>query len=387
MKVAQYTDSYIPSVDGVSKVVQKYVRYLPENGVECLVFAPKFPNAAAGSACLIRSAAFAPGFQYRLALPFADRTLAEREEAFHPDVVHAHSPFAVGQRALHTARRFHVPLAASFHTDYRCDLSRALKNDALVRPALRRICAFYEQADEVWTMNGAAEQILRSYGYRGSVRLLPHGVERFSGGLQDEAAILAARRAFGIDGCRLTLLFVGQIVRQKNIEQILRALALLKDRLDFTMYFVGKGRDREAFVRLAESLSLGSSAVFTGYVSDELLHGMYALANLFVFPSYYDTAGLVVAEAAAAGVPSVVLRGTGAASGISDGTNGYLCENSAESIAEAILSAQADREVLKRCGIAARQTLVKSWVDVCGQAAAAYRVLSGAASRQRSRKS
>ena len=262
MKVAQYTDSYIPSVDGVSKVVQKYVRYLPENGVECLVFAPKFPNAAAGSACLIRSAAFAPGFQYRLALPFADRTLAEREEAFHPDVVHAHSPFAVGQRALHTARRFHVPLAASFHTDYRCDLSRALKNDALVRPALRRICAFYEQADEVWTMNGAAEQILRSYGYRGSVRLLPHGVERFSGGLQDEAAILAARRAFGIDGCRLTLLFVGQIVRQKNIEQILRALALLKDRLDFTMYFVGKGRDREAFVRLAESLSLGSSAVW-----------------------------------------------------------------------------------------------------------------------------
>ena len=114
---------------------------------------------------------------------------------------------------------------------------------------------------------------------------------------------------------------------------------------------------------------------------------MYALADLFVFPSYYDTAGLVVAEAAAAGVPSVVLRGTGAASGISDGINGYLCENSAESIAEAILSAQADREVLKRCGIAARQTLVKSWADVCGQAAAAYRVLSGAASRQRSHKS
>ena len=378
MKVAQYTDSYIPSIDGVSEVVKQYTRYLPDCGVDCLVFAPKFPDTAVDSACLIHSAAFSPRFQYRLALPFADRTLAEREAAFHPDVIHAHSPFSVGRRALHAARRFSVPFVASFHTDYRHDLLRALKSENLIRPVLRWICEFYEQADEVWTMNDASAQTLSSYGYRGAVRLHPHGVERYDESYYRSNA-LCARSLFGIDKARPILLFVGQMIRQKNIERILHALTILRKQLDFTMYFVGKGRDRNEFIRRAETLSLGSSAVFTGYLPTGLLHGMYALADLFVFPSYYDTAGLVVAEAAAAGLPSLVLRGSGAASGVTDGVNGFLCDNNEESIAKTILSALSNRSRLSGCGAAARQTLAKSWPQICSQAADAYRALSDTA--------
>lgn len=380
MRIALYTDSYTPSVDGVSAVVQAYARELPRFGAVCCVFAPAFPGTL--PAVGVRSIPSIPlpkGFQYRLALPAADWALRASERAFAPDLIHAHSPFAVGRRAMQTARRLGVPFVASFHTDYCSDLMRALHTPRLAAPFLRQICSFYEAADDVWTMNSAAADILRSYGFRGSISLLPHGVTPESGAAYLDAAAQTANR-LRIDTRRLTFLFVGQIIRQKNIALTLKALALLRGRLDFQMFFVGKGRDLCEFRALADSLGLSGRVFFTGYLPDRMLHGMYALADLFLFPSRYDTAGLVVAEAAAAAVPALVLRGSGASSGIADGVNGFLCEESPASAAAAIERAATDRQVLHPCGQAAQRTLVFRWPDICRRAALRYRALIDSAS-------
>lgn len=375
MRIALYTDSYTPSVDGVSAVVQAYARELPRFGAVCRVFAPAFPGTApAAGVRPIPSIPLPKGFQYRLAVPAADWTLADSERAFVPDLIHAHSPFAVGQRAMRTARRLGVPFVASFHTDYRSDLMRALHAPRLAAPFLRQICSFYEAADDVWTMNSAAADVLRSYGFHGPITFLPHGVTPRSDAVYLDAAAHAARR-LGMDTRRLTFLFVGQIIRQKNIALTLKALALLRGRLDFQMFFVGKGRDLCEFRALAASLGLSGRVFFTGYLPDQMLQGMYALADLFLFPSRYDTAGLVVAEAAAAAAPALVLRDSGAASGIADGVNGFLCEETPVSVATAIERAATDRHALQRCGQAARHTLVFRWPDICRRAAIRYHAL------------
>ena len=375
MRIALYSDSYTPSVDGVSSVVQAYARELPRFGAVCRVFAPAFPGTVPTVGVRpIPSLPLPKGFQYRLAVPSADWTLTGSERAFSPDLIHAHSPFAVGQRAMRTARRLGVPFVASFHTDYRSDLMRTLHAQRLAAPFVRQICAFYEAADDVWTMNSAAADILRSYGFQGSITFLPHGVTPRSDTAYLNGAALAARR-LGMNTNRLTFLFVGQIIRQKNIALTLKALALLRGRLDFQMFFVGKGRDLCEFRALAASLGLSDRVFFTGYLPDRMLQGMYALADLFLFPSRYDTAGLVVAEAAAAAVPALVLRDSGAASGIADGINGFLCEESPVSVAAAIGCAATDRLTLQRCGQAARHTLVFRWPDICRRAITRYQSL------------
>lgn len=175
MKLAIYTDSYLPSVDGVSAVCQAYARFLSQEGIQCCVFAPAFPGCSTPGTVPISSLPLPGGFQYRLALPFADSRLLRCERAFSPDIIHAHSPFTVGWRAVATARRLRVPLVASFHTNYQADFLRALHSPRAVRPLLKGIAAFYAAADEVWTMNSASASMLRSYGYRGAIRLLPHG--------------------------------------------------------------------------------------------------------------------------------------------------------------------------------------------------------------------
>lgn len=384
MKLAIYTDSYLPSVDGVSAVCQAYARFLPQEGMQCCVFAPAFPGCSAPGTVPISSLPLPGGFQYRLALPFADSRLLRCEQAFSPDIIHAHSPFAVGWRAVATARRLRVPLVASFHTNYQADFLRALHAPWAVRPLLKGIAAFYAAADEVWTMNPASASMLRSYGYRGSIWLLPHGSAAHDGS-EDVICRAAVLQQLQPDTSRLLFLYVGQIVHQKNIAQTLKALALLRGRLDFQMYFVGKGRDLEPLSALSKALGLADRVIFTGYLSNQMVRGLYLLADLFVFPSSYDTAGLVVAEAAAAGLPALVLRGSGAATGIVDCRNGFLCEDSPSGIAQAIWAACKDRSQLWRCGEAARKSLVIGWPDICHRAAKRYQALlssSGTADRR-----
>lgn len=383
MKLAIYTDSFFPSVDGVSAVCQSYARYFPQEGIQCRVFAPAFPGCTFPATVPIHSIPLPKGFQYRLALPFADSELRRCEQTFSPDIIHVHTPFSVGWRALYAAHQLSVPLVASFHTNYRADFLRALHAPWAIRPLLQGIRAFYAAADEVWTMNPASAAMLRSYGYHGSIWFLPHGTTLHDPS-EDSICKSAVLQQLHPDTSRLIFLFVGQIIRQKNIAQMLKAFALLRGRLDFQMYFVGKGRDLEAFTALSKSLGIADQVTFTGYLSDQMVRGLYLLSDLFVFPSPYDTAGLVISEAASAGLPALVLRGSGAASGIHDHVNGFLCEDCPFSIAQAIWAACSDHSLLKRCGDAARQSLVFSWPDICRRAAKRYRALissSGTANR------
>ena len=88
------------------------------------------------------------------------------------------------------------------------------------------------------------------------------------------------------------------------------------------------------------------------------------LADLFVFPSVYDNAPMVVREAANAGTPSIVTAGSSSAETIDDGVNGFLCEDSAESIAEVIEKAMADRKKTERIGLQAKDSIPVAWDEI-----------------------
>ena len=94
------------------------------------------------------------------------------------------------------------------------------------------------------------------------------------------------------------------------------------------------------------------------------LYGLYENADLFVFPSLYDTSGMVVREAAAMSTPSVVVRGCATAEPIRDRENGFLCEDTTESLSEMINLALSDLAMTTRIGESARKTIYLSWDDI-----------------------
>lgn len=369
MRIGEFTDVFPPELDGVGTVVKNYVTELCRTGDEAYYIAPENddPLGDRPFPCLFFRGFRLPGEPYRVGVPSLDRRFRRAVDALELDVVHAHSPFGAGRAARRVAKKRGLPLIATFHSKYYDDFLAKTHSKLLAKLGTRIVVKFYESCDEVWAVNEATSEVLRSYGYRGPLRVMPNGTDPWTPeGTADERLL----EIFGHSEGPL-FLFVGQHHWKKNIRTVLDALALYaKDGRPFRAAFVGQGPDREAIVAHAEALGLTGRVRFLGHMADrESLLEIYAAADLFLFPSVYDNAPMVVREAAVAGTPSVLVRGSCAAEGTVDGDNAFHCENSPESLFRVMTAAlPRAREVGER----ARATIPTPWSSIIADARARY---------------
>ena len=160
----------------------------------------------------------------------------------------------------------------------------------------------------------------------------------------------------------------------KGIRIILDALAgLAAEGTEFRMVFVGGGGDREEIIRYTDELGLGNRVFFVEPIRDrERIRAWYCRADLFLFPSTFDTNGLVVHEAAACSLASVLIRGSCAAEDVSDGQNGFLIEENAESMQAMLRTLCQAPERMKEAGERAGNELYISWEDAVNNAYGLY---------------
>ena len=163
----------------------------------------------------------------------------------------------------------------------------------------------------------------------------------------------------------------------KGLRIILDALAGLdREGTDFRMVFVGGGGDEKEVKEYTHESGLDGKVIFTGPVSDrEKLRAWYSRADLFLFPSTFDTNGLVVREAAASDTASVIIEGSSASEGVIDGRNGFLIEENAESLAYKLKELLAYPETIQRVGRGAGEELYISWDTSVAHAYDRYEVV------------
>ena len=173
-------------------------------------------------------------------------------------------------------------------------------------------------------------------------------------------------------------LYVGRLINYKNLPMILDALKILADSgQDFRMVFVGKGPDKEVLERKATELGLMGGdhpkVFFTGPIYDrDVLRAWNTRGDLFLFPSTFDTNGLVVREAAACGLASVLIKDSCAAEGITDDRNGFIIEESAEAMAELLKRLCGDLDHVHDVGQHAMDEIYLSWEECVAKAYERY---------------
>jgi glycosyltransferase involved in cell wall biosynthesis len=299
------------------------------------------------------------------------------------DLVHAHTPFFAGRVALKLARQRGIPIVATFHSKYREKIENlmppwSLLDRVLVDPVVQRIVDFYASVDEVWVPTEAAVETLREYGYRGAVQIVRHGID-FD--LPENRAELRRRGEsfLSLDRRDFLFLYVGDHAWEKNLDFLLRSLSLLNSRgYRFRIAFVGEGYAAKSLRLLSSRLGLNGAMIFVGVLRDrEALSACYARADCFLFPSLYDTCGLVVREAAAFAVPSVVIDSSAAAEQIVDGNNGFVADDSVEAYAAKLGMLLEHRDLLRWAGEGARSTLCTPWRDVVQEVKERYLSLLG----------
>ncbi|NDV47745.1 glycosyltransferase [Paludibacter sp. 221] len=353
-------------MDGVALAVSNYAYWLHEKNYPVCVVAPNAPDYEDDEVYPVFRYTSVPvptRKPYRLGLPDIDFSFQKKFEEIKFELVHAHSPFSAGKLAVRVAKEQKVPLIATFHSKYRDDFERALHSRHVVDLMVKEIVSFYEKADEVWVPQKAVEETLREYGYKGKIEVVDNGNDFATD--EDLAPVKQrAREALGVKGDEFVFLFVGQHIWEKNTRMIVEALALMKDE-PFRMFFVGTGYAADELKTLVKEAGLSSKVTFTGIVTDrERIKLYYAASDLFLFPSLYDNAPLVVREAGALGTPSVMVAGSTAAEILTDNLNGFLIENSAKSLAEKLRGLIKNPDLVKEVGINASKTIANSWKSI-----------------------
>ena len=375
MIIGEFCESYPPHVDGVGMVVRSYVEELNKTQEACYYIAPKpagkqIPAIEERLPVIQYASVPIPNEAYSVGMPALDLTFQRDLRDIPFDIVHAHTPFVSAIEATRIARERNIPLVATLHSKYYDDVLQRTHSEPLARAVVRRIVAFFNRCDEVWTVNDATAEVLRGYGYRGGIVVMPNGTDLWYP-TEDDAR--AAQERFGL-GDGEVFLFVGQQNFKKNTKCILEAAALYRRSHEhFRLVFVGQGPDRDRLIELSKELGIGDITVFTGQIPDrDVLKCLYARADLFVFPSIYDNAPMVVREAAAAGTPSLLIEGSCAAEGVTDGVNGFLCKNTPEDVCACMERALP---LAKAVGARARETIPKPWSGIAASVAERYAAL------------
>ncbi|WP_291125741.1 glycosyltransferase [Flavobacterium sp. UBA6031] len=372
-----FNDSFPPIMDGVSLTAQNYAYWLQKKNQPVCVVTPKSPNYTDNEPYPVLRYTSIPIIgrkPYRLGLPKMDLSFNTEINKISFGLVHAHCPFSSGEIALSIAKEQHIPLVATFHSKYRDDFEHSVRNKRIAGMMTKEVMRFFKKADEVWIPQASVEETIREYGFKGKVEIVDNGND-FSSTEPIEPIKKQARLNLHVAENETLLLFVGQHIWEKNTRLIIESLALIKD-LSFKMFFVGIGYALDDMKQLVEKLELDSKVVFVGVITDrEQIKQYFAAADLFLFPSIYDNAPLVVREAGALQTPSVLIKGASSADIITDNFNGFLTENSTESFAGKLRELIAAPEKIRQAGVNASKTIARSWESVTEEVLDRYQKL------------
>ena len=379
MRICQIVDSYFPVYDGVAIAVDNYTKILNKNGQDCFVVAPSYKNSNINFdyevlKCLTTVDPF--NKTYRWPLPMLDVQLKKALMKDEISLIHAHGPFMVGHFGLRLAKAKKIPIVATFHTKFYDDLLESTHSKLMAKLTLKYIVKFYENCDCVIAVSEHAKETLKQYGYRGEARIIPNGVD-FTVPKYPDVAIKEIKKEYNIQAHEEVLLYVGMHNFKKNIKLIYEAAALYKKtNPNFKLLMVGAGNHLKKIKEMGETLGIHENIIYVGTVRDRSkLAKIYLTADLFVFPSTYDTISIVTREAACCETPSVVVKKSGPAEGITHNVNGFLCEENKASLAEQIEFALSNKTNLKKIAKEAAKTLPVTWEKVVEQVSDIYQEL------------
>ncbi len=353
MRIAIFSDSYLPGVGGTENAVLYYCKELAIDN-EVVLFAPTYKKP------------FSDDFNFRtirikskqitkndsVALPNLCKKTKEALKEFKPDIIHTMTLGPIFKYAIKYAKKNKIKVVSTVHTKYLYCYKRAIHIPLLAKIIVHSFAKYLNNADCVCSVSHDMQNELKSYGLKKEIVVIKNGgIRRNNSFVKSENEII-------------NFLFVGLIIKYKNIKFTIDALDIVKKKgYNFIFNIVGDGQDRKYFEKYVAKKQLSDCIKFLGRTTDsKKLDKLYAENDLFLFPSVFDNDPLVVCEAGNMGTPSLVIEGTGASERINDGENGFTSKYGVEDFAEKIIYFINHRDKLKDAGKEAKN-LFTSWQD------------------------
>lgn len=368
MKVAYFTESLLPHVDGVSRTLAQLFGFLERNDVDFRIWSPFVPGPEiswSGRVRPVRYVRFPLYPDYRVSLPFAPAVWRELE-AWGPDLVHVVSPTPLATRAQKWAMKRGIPVVSSFHTHF-VSYFRYYGAPWAEGFGWRMLKRFYDRCERVYVPTHA---IIRELAEHGITNTEPwsRGIDLARYSPQHRSPELRAQA--GADDSTPILLMVSRLVKEKDMADLVQMDRILRQRGNtHRLVLVGDGPMR------AELEAELPDAYFAGHQGGEALARWYASGDVFVFPSTTETFGNVVLEAQASGLPPVVVDKGGPADLVQPGRTGLVARsNDPADLAAKCETLLRDAALRGEMGRQAREAArERDWAAINGRLIRSYR--------------
>ena len=368
--IGLFNDSFPPMIDGVGMVVDNYARRLCKIA-NVVVFVPDYREPYDDSKLpykVVRCRSVKmPFVDYSLPMPLVDNAFRREVRKYDFDIIHIHSPFTIGKYGVDYARRHHIPVLGTMHSQYQQDFYRAVASKKVVQEMVKEIIRVYNRCTQCFAVNkGMAELYYYEYKAKRMPLVLANATE-MNYVRDKEPANQRINQKHSLKETDKVLLFVGRLNKLKNILFIIDSLVLLKEKnltYDFKMLFVGHGQDENALKKYIHEKNLDDQVILCGNVEDrEELTDYYVRSDLFLFPSLYDASSIVQIEAASQKVPTVFLEGSKTSSDITDRVNGFIAKNE-QDYADMIDEALTNEELYHIVQEGAYHDVYRNWDHV-----------------------
>ncbi len=377
LNIALSNESFSPQYDGVAVCVENYAKIINQSYGNSYVIVPSNDERQIDSfdypIYQYPTTRISLADQYKVGIPISPK-LSKKINDIPFDLIHSHCPFVSGILSQRIAAKKNIPHISTFHSKFKDDVNQRLKYNFELPGELvaKYVVSFYNRCDYVWTVSNGTANTLREYGYEGNINVIPNGCDMPITHFNKNDRLQIASE-YGLDPNSPILLFVGRLTYVKNIKPIIKALgALARHDKKFNMLFVGNGEDMDNMRKEVKDENLEDHVKFAGKIlSREKLRKIYSSSDLFIFPSIYDNAPLVVREAAACGCASLLIKDSNSSEGITDGYNGFLAKDTVEDITLSIDRALS-RKDLNTIGDKARDTIYITWDTVLDRVTTEY---------------
>lgn len=351
MRIAFFTNNYLPNIYGVPMSVETFRKEFERLGHTVYIFAPNFPGYIDENknACPLENFSeknFGRVFRYPsldieikfrlpLGIPYS-RKMDRIIEKLDLDIIHSHHPNLLGSAAMKWAKKKNIPLIFTWHTlyDKYTNFVPFLPSKLTAGWIIKKAVKYANQADSVIVPTQSIEPILKNWGVVNKIFPVATGIDEkcFSGSNRKKI-----REKYQIKDDETVLLLVSRLTEEKNISFLFESVADVLQKNPKTKFvLVGDGYLKAELEKEAQKRNLDQQIIFVGLVEAEEIKNYYAAGDIFVYASKSETQGMIITEAMYMGLPIVAVKATGIESLVEENVNGFLTAEEKNKFIEAV---------------------------------------------------
>lgn len=361
MKIAIFSDTYIPDINGVATSTKILRDELVKHGHEVVVVTSELPSESDYLDDPNDNILRVPGLEiqalygYRACNIYSFKGMREIK-GMNIEVIHVQTEFGIGIFGRIVGESLNIPVVYTYHTmwaDYSHYVNpvNSVAIDGLIKKAITRISKFYgDKSAELIVPSTKTEEALKKYGLNKEMHIIPTGLEleKFDPKNKNEQLISQIKQQYGIKD-QFIITFLGRIAKEKSIDVLIDAIKeVVKENNNVLCLIVGGGPQLDELKELVKDDHINKYVIFTGPKPSDEVPSYYHLSNVFVSASITETQGLTYIEAMASGIPAIARYDQNLENVIIDGVNGYFFKETSELVAILLKMMNSDNSNLAK---------------------------------------